>query len=388
MRLAFVLFNWFPHGGLQKDLVKVVQACQHNADISIYCMAWDGARLPGVTTVVVPVTGWTAAARRRQFARHIETRVSKGFDRVIGFNRMPGLDFYFAADTCFAEKVRERGWWYRLAPRTRQYLGFERAVFGANASTRALLLSPQQREQYRRHYQTPENRLLDIPPGIGREHRAGSDADKLRADFRREFGIADDALVVLQTGSGFKTKGVRRSLLAMASLPADVKRRVHYMLIGRDAPARWSRLAARLGLANQVRIMPPRDDIPRVMQGADVLLHPSVHESAGMVLLEAIVAGLPVLTTANCGYAFHVTEAQAGVVCAEPFDQAELDAALLRMLRADQSRSEWRANGIRYGQTRNLYDMPQTVANILTDTAEVRRTPVVNLSAPDNGKSG
>lgn len=368
MRLAFVLFTWFPHGGLQQDLVKVVQACRERgaSDISIFCMAWDGEQIAGVNTIIVPVRGWTATARRAAFARYVAQQVAGKFERVIGFNRLPGLDYYYAADLCFAAKARgQRGPWYRLLPRTRQYLAFEEAVFGARANTTALLLSPLQRAQYRQYYATPDARLVDLPPGIRREHRAGPDAAQLRRAFRAEHGIADDELVVLQVGSSFRTKGVPRSLIALAALPADLKQRVRYILVGRDDAAPWLKRAEAVGLGGRVQIVSAFGGIPRFMQGADVLLHPSLAESAGMVLLEAVVAGLPVLTTASCGYAFHVEQAQAGLVCPEPFSQQVLNMALVSMLRAD--RSAWRANGIRYGQQHDLYDMPQRVAQLLVD---------------------
>ncbi len=367
MRLAFVLFTWFPHGGLQQDLVKIVRACQERGvrDISIFCMAWSGERLADVETIVVPAQGWSATAKRGAFARYVAEHVSGRFDKVVGFNRMPGLDYYYAADLCFAAKARgQRGFWYRLLPRTRQYLAFEEAVFGREAQAIALLLSPMQRVQYQRYYATPDARLVDLPPGIRREHRAGDDAAELRRSFRAEYNIADDELVVLQVGSSFRTKGVARSLIALAVLPPDLKKRVRYFLVGRDDPSPWMKRAAAVGIEKQVTIVGALGGIPRFMQGADVLLHPSLAESAGMVLLEAVVAGLPVLTTASCGYAFHVEAAQAGLVCPEPFSQEVLNLALVSMLQAD--RSAWRANGIRYGQQHNLYDMPQTVAALLT----------------------
>ncbi len=363
MRLAFVLFSWFPHGGLQQDLVKVMRACEGRADISIFCMEWNGDRLPGVDTVVVPVTGWSATARRAAFARYLATQVTGKYDKIIGFNRMPGLDYYFAADLCFAAKAQERGLWYRLLPRTRQYLAFEEAVFGAAAKTLALLLSPAQRAQYEKHYATPMARLVDLPPGIKREHRAGQDAAELRAAFRKEHGIADHELLVLQVGSSFRTKGVRRSLLALATLPPELKKRVRYFLVGRDDPKPWLQHAAAVGLEKNIKIFGALGNIPRFMQGTDLLLHPSLAESAGMVLLEAVVAGLPVLTTESCGYAFHVERAQAGLVCPEPYLQDVLNVSLAAMLQAD--RSAWRANGIRYGQEHNLYDMPETVAKFI-----------------------
>ncbi|MEY4640984.1 MAG: hypothetical protein RLZZ227_978 [Pseudomonadota bacterium] len=372
MRLAFVLFTWFPHGGLQQDLVKVINACREHSpgtSISIFCQEWNGAQVAGVETVIVPASGWTATGRREAFATWIGANVQGVFDKVIGFNRLPGLDYYYAADLCFAAKARgERGLWYRLLPRARQYLRFEQAVFGAEATTIAMLLSPVQRTQYKQYYGTSDARLIDLPPGIRPEHRAGADAAELRRSFRAEHGIGDDELVVLQVGSSFRIKGVKRSLTALVALPPALKKRVRYFLVGRDDPKPWLQRAAALGLQDQVSIVGAIGDIARFMQGADLLLHPSLAESAGMVLLEAVVAGLPALTTASCGYAFHVEQAQAGLVCPEPFNQDVLNLALVSMLQAD--RSAWRANGIRYGQAHNLYDMPRTVASIILGGAQ------------------
>lgn len=364
MRLAFVLFNWFPHGGLQQDLVKVVRACQSSADIEIHCLDWQGERLQGVTTQVADFRRFSKAGQREAFADYVTEKVKPAVDLVVGFNRLPGLDYYFAADVCFAARACARPWWYRLAPRTRQYLRFESAVFGESSETVVLLLSRLQREQYSRHYRTPASRLIDLPPGIDRRHCAGSDAAALRTEFRRQLGIADDALVVLQIGSSYTTKGVDRSLAALTALPRELHNRVHYCLLGRDSRlAAWQQRARATGLGERLHFLPAGSDVQRCMQGADVLLHPSLYESAGLVILEAVVAGLPVLTTASCGYAQHVTEAGAGLVCPEPFAQQALNAMLVTMLTSE--RAPWREAGIHYGRTRNLYDMPAVVADIV-----------------------
>jgi len=363
MRLALVLFHWFPYGGLQRDLVKIVTACQPHAEIEIFCQRWDGEQLPGVPTHVLPPKGWGATARRRHFVACVQAAVQGKFDRVIGFNRMPGLDYYFAADTSFAWRaMHQRNWLYRMTPRARQYLAFEKAVFGRHVSTVSLLLSNLQRQQYEEMYHPPAHRLVDLPPGISQDHCAGENAARLRASLRDEFQLQEDELLVLQVGSSFRTKGVDRSLQALAALPAALRARVHYILLGQDNAAPWRKQAQKLGLKG-VHIEAGRTDIPRCMQGADVLLHPSRHESAGMVLLEAVVAGLPVLTTAACGYAMHVENAEAGLVCAEPFHQDALNAHLEYMLTTD--RSSWRAKGIDYGKSHDLYAMPQRVADIL-----------------------
>ena len=363
MRLAFVLFHWFPYGGLQRDLVKIIKACQPSAEIHIFCQRWEGEQLAGVHTHILSARGLSATGRRRHFVQAVEKQVSGHFDKVIGFNRMPGLDYYFAADTSFAWRARhQRSWLYRLTPRARQYMAYEQAVFGKQANTVALLLGSMQRKQYEEIYHTPAHRLVDLPPGIAREHRADANAAALRGSCRSEFGVAEDELLVLQIGSSFRTKGVDRSLLALAALPDSLKTRVHYVLLGQDKPGHWLQRATHIGL-KQARIEAGRSDISRCMQGADLLLHPSRHESAGMVILEAVVAGLPVLTTGACGYAMHVEQAGAGIVCPEPFMQSNLNQQLQHMLVTDRTR--WRDQGINYGQTRDLYHMPQRVADLL-----------------------
>ncbi len=50
------------------------------------------------------------------------------------------------------------------------------------------------------------------------------------------------------------------------------------------------------------------------MAAADILMHPAYQEAAGIVLLEAITAGLPIIVTEVCGYASFISQAQCGIV--------------------------------------------------------------------------
>jgi glycogen synthase len=143
-----------------------------------------------------------------------------------------------------------------------------------------------------------------------------------------------------------------------------MRKQCRYVLVGQGKPSRFLRLAKKLGLAGQVQVLDGRDDIPRFFAGADLMLHPAYQESAGYTLLEAVIAGLPVLTTASCGYAFHIEQAQAGEVCAEPFSQDELNQRLLSMLnKLDQA--DWSDNGLAYGKNPELYALGETATDLL-----------------------
>jgi UDP-glucose:(heptosyl)LPS alpha-1,3-glucosyltransferase len=94
------------------------------------------------------------------------------------------------------------------------------------------------------------------------------------------------------------------------------------------------------------------------------MVHPAYLESAGYVLLEATIAGLPVLTTATCGYAFHVEQAKSGLICSSPFNQAELNLKLSQMLCA-LGKEKWTDNGLEYGRKADLYSMPKRAVDLI-----------------------
>ena len=96
---------------------------------------------------------------------------------------------------------------------------------------------------------------------------------------------ADDELLLVQIGSGFKTKGLDRSLKALASLPRELKQRTRLIAIGQDDPTPFLLQVKTLGLSEQVQILKGRSDIPRFLLGADLLIHPAYNENTGKYVL-------------------------------------------------------------------------------------------------------
>ena len=339
MRVALALLRYFPHGGLQRDaLLTALAARDAGHEVVVYTRRWDGERPEGIDVRVLDAGGRTNHGRARRFAAALPAALAAArADAVIGFDRLPGLDAWFAADPCFAERLRARGPLYRATPRARTFAALERAVLDPAASTRILLVDARQRPIFRRHYGTPEARFVELPPGVAPDRRAGDDAAALRAAGRGEFGVAEDEHLLLFLGSDFARKGLDRALSGLAALPPPLRDRTRLLAVGADRGAPWERRARRLGVAARVVVEPGRDDVPRLLQAADLLVHPARVENTGTVLVEALAAGRPVLCTAACGYARHVEDAGAGAVVPEPFDAGRFVEALRRLLEAERS---------------------------------------------------
>lgn len=353
-RLAFVLFRYFPFGGLQRDCLRLAEACARAGhQVELHTMSWDGPRPEHLTVREYPVPGWTHYGRVRRFAgllaATLSARRARGeIDRVIGFNKLPGLDIYYAADPCFAARADVRG--RRWLPRYRTYLELEAAVFASSGGARILSLTPQQAETYRAVYGTPTARFYPLPLPIGPERQRPDDADLIRAAFRRELGVDEQDCVLLALGSGFRTKGLDRSLVALSALAPECRSRVRLLVVGADRPNSYVRMARRLGVADGVTFVGGRADVMRYLLGADLLVHPARVESGGIVLLEAMLAGLPVIASAACGFAPIVSGAHAGCVLPEPFRQSALDQALAGAVADPRARAAWSAGGLRFAR--------------------------------------
>ncbi|MFK3942462.1 glycosyltransferase family 4 protein [Pseudomonas monteilii] len=368
MQLAFVLYKYFPFGGLQRDFMRIALECQARGhQIRVYTLIWEGDVPPGFEVNVAPVKALFNHRRNEKLSAWMAADLARRpVDRLIGFNKMPGLDVYYAADGCFEDKAQTlRGGLYRRWGRYRHFADYERAVFGREASTEILMISEVQQPLFVKHYGTPAERFHLLPPGISPDRRRPADAASIRAQFRREFKLADDDLLLVQIGSGFKTKGVDRSLKAFAALPPALRKRTRLMVIGQDDPKVFQLQSTALGLGEHVQFLKGRSDIPRFLLGADLLIHPAYNENTGTVLLEAVVAGLPVLVSKVCGYAHYIAEADSGQVLDEPFEQAQLDECLRRMLEDDAARAQWSRNGVAFADSADLYSMPQRAADVI-----------------------
>ena len=251
-------------------------------------------------------------------------------------------------------------------------------MFARRRKTEILLISEPEKKTFIQYHDTPESRFHVLPPGIDLDRIRPPNAGAIRDDVRRECQLTDEHHMVLSVGSNYKKKGVGRSLIALASLPRDVRANTFLFAIGKDKPDSWLRLAKRLGLSRQVRFLGLREDVPRFLLAADLFLHPAYRENTGTVLLEALVAGLPVLATEACGHASHIERSGAGLLVPSPYRQEVLNerlSTMLTMLTSDQ-RGHWRQRALDYTREADVFSLVERAAENIE--AIVKRRPPGN----------
>lgn len=367
--LGFALFHYFPYGGLERDMLTIARACQQRGhDITIYTGAWQGDKPAAMRVIEIPLRARSNHARAHEFAVRLQKVRDPKHAAMIGFNKMPGLNVYYAADTCFAAKAfEERNFFYRLTPRCRAYLALEKSVFARDSRTDILMIADPQIAVYQRYYQTPRERLHLLPPNVRRDCVMPDDYLAQRAQTRAQHQLHDNDLLILFIGSDYHRKGLDRALRGIAALNPTLRSRVKLWVIGQDKPTAFLNLARTLEIENLVTFLGARDDVPQLLWSADLLLHPAYSEAAGLVLLEAMAAGVPVIASAVCGHAHYVREHALGRELKDPITPRDIAAAIAAV--ATESRTTWRERSRLFRERADIFSMPQRAAEFIERVA-------------------
>jgi D-inositol-3-phosphate glycosyltransferase len=162
---------------------------------------------------------------------------------------------------------------------------------------RIIAATADERQELIRHYEAAPEKIGIVPCGVNTELFRPVD----RTVARRELGLTDQK-VLLFVGRIDPLKGIDRLLRAMPMLPDRESLRL--VVIGGDEYSRSEvdklrGLAAGLGIGDSVTFqgLVKHDRLPYYYSAADVCVVPSYYESFGLVALEALACGTPVVAS-------------------------------------------------------------------------------------------
>jgi len=205
-------------------------------------------------------------------------------------------------------------------------------------------------EEVRRVFQTPPDKIRVVPNGVDLPRPPVDTAQD--AAFRARFAAPDEDLVFF-LGRLVYEKGVH-VLLEAAPLILRQRPRTRFVIAG-EGPLRLD-LEARaraLGVADRVVFYGYADDVARdrFLRGAQAAVFPSLYEPFGIVALEAMAAGTPVIVARTGGFAEIVRHGVTGLH-AVPGDAASLAGAVVAVLSSPKLAARLRQRALQDVQER------------------------------------
>ena len=351
MRICCAISTLFTSGGLQRDCLNISeQLIERGHTVTIMATRQIG-RVESSAQIRIQPTRVLSNPGNDEALGKMLLAARQDFDCVVGFNKMTGLDVYYAGDPpYFASK---RGWWRRFSPRFIRQQKLESTIFAPGSAVKIIALGEHQAALYSGFWRTEEARMSVIGPTLDPRRRTPHlTARDRRHEIRDRFGLPREAVIALTIGNRVNVKGLDRAVKALEQFS-----NIHWAVVGtrKDSSEenRLLGLISKFGMGGRVTLLGVQEDIPAIVATSDFMLHPARLENTGTVLLEALANGLPVVASAACGYAKYVEASGAGIVVPNRDDPQIWRKAIARAADA-QMRAQWSDAARTYASTNSL----------------------------------
>jgi len=174
-----------------------------------------------------------------------------------------------------------------------------------------------------------------IPNGVDASRFSPAARLALRGEARRGRDLHENNFVLLLIGNDWRVKGLPTVLHALAALRGSP---VHLIVVGSDAPASFRASADSLGVLDRCHFEAPRQDVLSFYAATDLYVSPSLEDSFGLPVAEAMACGLPVITSVFSGVAEFIQGGVNGFVLRDPGNSQALAQLLDALIRDPERR--------------------------------------------------
>jgi len=382
MKIAVIRKRYTYHGGAEgfsRGFIDLMASEGH--EIHIYAIQWEkGAATKNIYFHRVPAVTFSSFLRDFTFAVLSKQQLEQErYDIIQSHDKTLYQDIYRAGDGCHIEWLRQRrkrtGFLGRLSMALNPYhwliLGLERSIFHRHRYRRIIAISEMVKRNIMDNYPVSSEDIAVVYNPVDLEKFNPSNREKFRARIRKEYGIGMNDIVFLFVGSGFERKGVKY-LIEAAELLGE---HVTVMVVGKGSGERFQNSIRK----QRVIFCGPQKHIEQYYAAADAFVFPTIYEPFGNVHLEALAAGLPVITTKNSGASEIIENGRSGFVVSEPEDTTAIAEGMACLLDRDvRERMSMEARRVaeQFTFERHTTEIMQLYSDIIKDKAmPQRRTP-------------
>jgi UDP-glucose:(heptosyl)LPS alpha-1,3-glucosyltransferase len=287
MRIGFVRRGHSDTGGAEAYLLRLAAELQKTGEecVLITTSDWPTERWPFGRILRI------AARGPKEFAEAFG-QMETGCDVHLSLERVPGCDVFRAGDGVHAAWLERRNafepLWKRLGRllnrKHKQVLELERMVFDPSNTQAVIVNSKMVRDEILARFPYPAEKIHLVPNGV----RPFGELPP-RDDSRKRLGLAPDLFCPLFLGTGWERKGLTVAIQAVEMLEST-----ELLVAGRGRADFYP--------CDKARFLGPVSDLPTLFAAADLLVAPTWYDPFSNACLEALSAGLPVITTAANGF--------------------------------------------------------------------------------------
>jgi UDP-glucose:(heptosyl)LPS alpha-1,3-glucosyltransferase len=326
MRVAFVVHHVRPTGGQDRYALELARRLAGACDFELITIRAEGGLPPQIHVRAVQAPDRPLLLTAPLFRRAAALMVRRGkYDIVhtVG-GAFPGAHVVTAQFCHAAWRAVRRGAGIYQRLVSAQAVRDERAAYRHPSLRAVTAVSRRTADEVARFYGPLSVPVTVIPNAV----------DSARFAPRPDLRTPRDRPRLLFVGA-YERKGLDTAVRALAAMSTQAE----LVAVGDGDRRRFLDLARRLGVADRVHLEAPRADVAACYADADVFVFPTRYEPFGMVVVEALASGVPVVVSAVAGAAEYVRDGESGYVIAHAEDAAAFAAAADRILGSTADRA-------------------------------------------------
>jgi UDP-glucose:(heptosyl)LPS alpha-1,3-glucosyltransferase len=221
-----------------------------------------------------------------------------------------------------------------------------------------------------RHYKIPDEKIEVVYNGVDTGKFNVVRASAYRVPLRRKHGLRADDKVILFPAHEFERKGLRW-LLEAVNIMHD--RKLFVLIAGDDDPAKYGPLIGRYSLQGNVIFAGRVTDIENYFAAADLIVLPSIYEPFGLVILEAMASGVPVMASRLAGASELITDRSNGLLIDDFTDYRAIARGIREVLGDPRLARAMTVNSRKTAQRYSWAHAARRISWIYKETAEEKK---------------
>jgi UDP-glucose:(heptosyl)LPS alpha-1,3-glucosyltransferase len=289
---------------------------------------------------------------------HLTKRATQGkFDIVHSHDMATHANIYTLHVPCVRTKwaqskgIRKVLRWANtlLSPRKIAYLWLENKEMQVLPNRHFISVSEYLSRNVLESYPRLNDHITIAHPGIEIQTTNDKVIAELRKNFREKYNIPTSAFVLLFVAHGFKRKGLPAIIKALEILN---NKDIHIVVAGSGNPKDIQINSPTV--QNNIHFIGVIKNMSKLYPVADTLIHPTLGDTYGMVVLEAMSHKLPVIVSSAkyCGFSEHLDSNEA-IILNNPTDSQEISMSIQTLNNQLELRNKISENGFKKSQTIN-----------------------------------
>lgn len=329
MKIAFVVHDYHQSGGHSRYVTELARRFSSRHEVHVFANGIHESSATNIKFHRVPAWRLSALTTIFTFLLPATEQVNGGFDIIHAQGLCSLRSDVVTAHICnrawFEARQKTNG-----AVPLKEHLfdrlvsPLEKRLYKNAKSNLVIAISEKTNRELARYYGRATQTTV-IHHGVDINQFSPSNRGLYRNEVLNRLGLSHDDFVFLFVGD--LRKGARDAINAMGKLKGG-----KLVLVSRTQPSSYEQYAEELGVSDRVICCPPTDSIERYYGAADAFVFPTPYDAFGMVISEAMAAGLPVITSREAGAAELITHKQNGLLIDSPTDSDEIAEQMKRLI--------------------------------------------------------